>query len=69
VSLLWLDDRWRLATGIVVAATGVVVLATRLRPHVGVVRRGRLDGLIEHAALGSLLPALLLAVGLSFGKP
>ncbi len=68
VSLLCLEATWRLATGIVVATAGLVVLATARRPHVGVVRPGRLDGLIEGAALGLLLPALLLAVGLSFGK-
>ena len=68
VSLLCLEATWRLATGIVVATAGLVVLATARRPHVGVVRPGRLDGLIEGVALGLLLPALLLAVGLSFGK-
>jgi hypothetical protein len=68
-SMLWLDGRWPLVAGMVVAAAGVAVLAAALRLPLDMVRRGRLGDLVECAALGMLLPALLLAIGLSLEKP
>jgi type VII secretion integral membrane protein EccD len=62
-SVLWLHPDWRSAVAVVLAAAGAVLLAATLVPSTGSVRRRRLGDVAEVASLVSLLPLLVLAVG------
>lgn len=64
VSALWLHPDWRPAAAVVLAATGAVLLAVTMLPTPPSVRRGRAGDVAETVALLSLLPLLLVAVGL-----
>lgn len=63
VALLWLHPDWRPAASVALAAAGAVLLALTLVPSPPSVRRGRLGDVAETIALVSLLPLLLVAVG------
>jgi hypothetical protein len=65
MSLPWLGAPWRLTAGMTAVAAGVAVMAAAMVPRPDAARRGRLGDLAECIALGSLLPAALLAIGLS----
>lgn len=69
VALLFLADGWRWASGAVVAVVGVLLLACTLLPPIDEARRGRLGDIAERILLGALVPALLVAVGPSLGRP
>ncbi|GAW50334.1 MULTISPECIES: type VII secretion integral membrane protein EccD [unclassified Nocardioides] len=64
VSMLWLHPDWRPTAAVVLAGTGAVLLAVTLLPGSPSVRRGRLGDIAESVALLSLLPLLVVAVGL-----
>ena len=64
VSTLWLYPEWRPAVAVILAAAGAVLLAVTLLPGTPSVRRGRLGDVAESLALLSLLPLLVVAVGL-----
>jgi type VII secretion integral membrane protein EccD len=64
VSMLWLHPEWRPTAAVVLAAAGAVLLAVTLLPATPSVRRGRLGDVAESVALLSLLPLLVIAVGL-----
>jgi type VII secretion integral membrane protein EccD len=64
VSMLWLHPDWRPTAAVVLAGTGAVVLAATLLPATPSVRRGRLGDVAESIALLSLLPLLVVAVGI-----
>jgi type VII secretion integral membrane protein EccD len=64
VSMLWLHPDWRPTAAVVLAGTGAVLLAVTLLPGTPSVRRGRLGDVAESVALLSLLPLLVVAVGL-----
>ena len=61
---LWLHPGWRPAAAVVLAAAGAALLAATLLPTVVSVRRGRAGDVAESVALLSLLPLLVVAVGL-----
>jgi hypothetical protein len=63
-SVLWLRPQWRLATTVLLVASGLVVLALALLPSGGRVARGRFGDLVESAALLATVPTLVLATGL-----
>lgn len=63
-SMLWLHPDWRPTAAVVLAATGAVLLALTMVPAAPSVRRGRLGDVAETVALLSLLPLLVVAVGL-----
>ncbi|HEY3529753.1 MAG TPA: EsaB/YukD family protein [Nocardioides sp.] len=67
VAVLVLDARWRMPVAVVVAAAGVVLLGQTLWQRPRDPRPGRVGDRIESAALVALLPALLVAAGLSVG--
>lgn len=62
-SVLALHPDWRPTVAVVLAAAGALVLAATLVPASPSVRRGRLGDVAEIAALVSLLPLLLIALG------
>lgn len=64
VATLWLHPDWRPTVAVVLAASGAVLLAVTLLPAPPSVRRGRLGDVAESVALLSLLPLLVVAVGL-----
>jgi hypothetical protein len=64
VSMLWLHPDWRPTAAVVLAAAGAVLLAVTLLPAAPSVRRGRLGDVAESVALLSLLPLLVVVVGL-----
>jgi ESX secretion system protein EccD len=64
VSLLWMHPEWRPTVAVTLAAAGAVLLAVTLLPATPSVRRGRLGDVAESVALLSLLPLLVIAVGL-----
>ncbi|WP_101525650.1 type VII secretion integral membrane protein EccD [Nocardioides houyundeii] len=64
VSVLFLHSDWRAASAIVLAVVGAVLLVMTLAPPSASVRRGRIGDVVESVALLSLLPLLVLAVGL-----
>ena len=64
VSMLLLHPDWRPTTAVVLAGAGAVLLAATLLPATPSVRRGRLGDVVESVALLSLLPLLVVAVGL-----
>lgn len=64
VATLWLHPDWRPTVAVVLAAAGAVLLAVTLLPSTPSVRRGRLGDVAESVALLSLLPLLVVAVGL-----
>src|SRR6478609_7497586 len=63
VAALWIHPDWRPAVAVALAATGAVLLAVTLLPSTPSVRRGRLGDVAESIALLSLLPLLVVAVG------
>ncbi|MCW2853777.1 MAG: antigen [Nocardioides sp.] len=63
VSLLVLFPEWHPVTAVVLAASGGVLLASTLLPGSPSVRRGRLGDVLESVALLTLLPLLVLAIG------
>jgi type VII secretion integral membrane protein EccD len=63
VAALWLHPDWRPTVAVVLAATGALLLAVTLLPGAPSVRRGRLGDVAESIALLSLLPLLLVAIG------
>lgn len=63
VSMLVLQPDWRPTAAVALAATGAVLLAATLIPSSPSVRRGRLGDMIETTCLLSLLPLLILAIG------
>ena len=63
VATLWLHPDWRPTVAVVLAAGGAVVLAVTMLPRTPSVRRGRLGDVAESVALLSLLPLLVVAVG------
>lgn len=63
VAALWVHPDWRPAVAVALAATGAVLLAVTLLPTTPSVRRGRLGDVAESIALLSLLPLLVVAVG------
>jgi type VII secretion integral membrane protein EccD len=64
VSVLFLHPDWRAGSAIVLAVVGAVLLVMTLAPPSASVRRGRIGDVVESVALLSLLPLLVLAVGL-----
>lgn len=64
VSVLWQHPDWGSSLAVVLAATGAVLLAVTLVPGNPSVRRGRSGDLAEIVALLSLLPLLVLTIGL-----
>jgi type VII secretion integral membrane protein EccD len=68
LSLMWWQAAWRTAVEMVVAVAGIVALVAGQREHRDLVRLGRLGDVAERAALGALVPALLVAVGLSLDR-
>jgi type VII secretion integral membrane protein EccD len=63
VSMLVLQPGWRPTAAVALAAIGAVLLAATLIPTSPSVRRGRLGDVIETICLLSLLPLLILAIG------
>jgi type VII secretion integral membrane protein EccD len=63
LSALWLHPGWRPGTAVVLAVTGVVLLAVTLLPPRRSVRSGLLADLVESAAVLALLPTLVVATG------
>jgi hypothetical protein len=63
VAMLWLQPDWRPTAAVVLAAAGGVLLAVTLLPASPSVRRGRLGDVAETIALLSLLPLLVVAIG------
>lgn len=63
VALLVMFPEWRPVAAVVLAASGAVLLATTLLPATPSVRRGRFGDVVESVALLTLLPLLVLAVG------
>jgi hypothetical protein len=68
VSLAWLQPGSRPTVGTGLAVVGVAVLLGGLRPAVGGIRTSRWADLAERAALGALVPALLLGVAVFLGR-
>jgi type VII secretion integral membrane protein EccD len=64
VAMIWLHPDWRPVAAVALSATGALLLAASLLPISGSVRRGRLGDIAETVALVSLLPLLVVAVGL-----
>lgn len=64
VSVLLLHPEWRAASAVALAVAGAVLLVLTLTPPSPSVRRGRIGDVVETVALLSLLPLLVLAVGL-----
>lgn len=64
LAIIWLHPDWRPVAAVVLAATGAVLLAATLLPSTPSVRRGRFGDIAESAALLSLLPLLVVAIGL-----
>jgi type VII secretion integral membrane protein EccD len=63
-SVLVFHPGWGPTVAVVLAATGAVLLAGTLVPRTPSVRSGRLGDVVEVACLLSLLPLLVLAIGL-----
>lgn len=64
VAVLVLHPDWRPTLAVLLAVVGAVLLAATLVPSVPSVRRGRLGDVLESVALLSLLPLLVVAIGL-----
>lgn len=62
-SVLTMHEAWRPVAAVVLAASGAVLLAVTLLPTTPSVRRGRFGDVVESIALLTLLPLLVLAVG------
>ncbi len=60
---LWLHPDWRPTVAVLLAGAGAILLAVTLLPRTPSVRRGRLGDVAEGVALLSLLPLLLVTVG------
>jgi len=63
VSMLVLQPDWRPTAAVALAGVGAVLLAATLIPGNPSVRRGRLGDVLETVCLLSLLPLLILAIG------
>ncbi|WP_181312047.1 type VII secretion integral membrane protein EccD [Nocardioides campestrisoli] len=64
VSVLFLHPDWRAGSAVALAVVGAVLLVLTLAPPSPSVRRGRIGDVVESIALLSLLPLMVLAVGL-----
>lgn len=64
IAVLWMHPDWRPTAAVSLAATGALVLAVTLLPSTPSVQRGRFGDVAETIALLSLLPLLVLAIGL-----
>jgi type VII secretion integral membrane protein EccD len=64
IAVLWMHPDWRPTAAVALAATGALVLAVTLLPTTPSVQRGRFGDIAETIALLSLLPLLVLAIGL-----
>ena len=64
VSMLLLHESWRPGAAVALAVVGAVLLVLTLAPVSPSVRRGRIGDVVESTALLSLLPLLVVAVGL-----
>lgn len=64
LAVLSLHDAWRPTLAVLLAVVGAVLLAATLTPSVPSVRRGRLGDVLESVALLTLLPLLVVAIGL-----
>ncbi len=62
-AVLLMHEEWRPVAAVVLAASGGVLLAVTLLPRTPSVRRGRFGDVVESIALLTLLPLLVLAVG------
>lgn len=60
---LWLHPEWRPTVAVLLAGAGALLLAVTLLPTAPSVRRGRLGDVAEAVGLLSLLPLLLVAIG------
>jgi type VII secretion integral membrane protein EccD len=63
VAVLWFHPEWQSTVAVVLAGTGAALLAGTLLPRAPSVRGGRFGDLAEIVALLSLLPLLMLSVG------
>jgi type VII secretion integral membrane protein EccD len=63
VAVLWFHPEWQSTVAVVLAGTGAALLAGTLLPRTPSVRGGRFGDLAEIVALLSLLPLLMLSVG------
>lgn len=64
VAVLSLHPDWRPTLAVLLAVAGAVLLAATLTPSVPSVRRGRFGDVLESVALITLLPLLVVAIGL-----
>ena len=64
ISMLFLHESWRPGAAVALAVVGAVLLVLTLAPISPSVRRGRLGDVVESIALLSLLPLLVLSIGL-----
>ncbi|KRB80361.1 type VII secretion integral membrane protein EccD [Nocardioides sp. Root190] len=64
VAVLTLHPDWRPTMAVLLAVAGAVLLAATLTPSVPSVRRGRFGDVLESIALITLLPLLVVAIGL-----
>lgn len=64
LSVLSLHEQWQPTLAVLLAVAGAILLAATLTPSVPSVRRGRLGDVLESVALLTLLPLLVIAIGL-----
>ncbi|MCX6400586.1 MAG: type VII secretion integral membrane protein EccD [Propionibacteriales bacterium] len=64
LAVLSMHEEWRPTLAVLLAAVGAVLLAATLTPSVPSVRRGRFGDVLESVALLTLLPLLVVAIGL-----
>lgn len=64
LAVLTMHAEWRPTLTVLLAVAGAVLLAATLTPSVPSVRRGRLGDVLESVALITLLPLLVVAIGL-----
>lgn len=64
LAVLSMHDDWRPTLSVLLAVLGAILLMATLSPSVPSVRRGRLGDVLESVALLTLLPLLVVAIGL-----
>lgn len=64
LAVLSMHPEWRPTLAVLLAAVGAILLAATLTPSVPSVRRGRLGDVLESVALLTILPLLVVAIGL-----
>ncbi len=67
IAVLGLHPDWRPTVAVVLAGAGAALLATTLVPSTASIRRGRLADVAEVAGLVTLLPLMLVAIGVVGG--